>query len=559
MKALALLSALTGVWTAGAEAYYASPNGTGDCLSSATPGSITAAFTLAAKADGNELVLLDGTYDFSTLTPGATGNDGYYLKTASAITIRSLSGRRGDVTLDGKKAAGARAFKFVSTGAAMVRDVTFTGFGTFAGPQNGGAIYGTAETVVSNCVFRRNYGKSYGGAVYKCRVVDSLFDHNDLGACLGTNRFGESGAATADTECHGCWFVDNCYTNYNATLGGSACYRGSFYDCTFSNNVIGAGASKLGGTCFRPTVVSNCVFVGNGGWAPLGGAVYGADNYGTVCYDSVFVGNRAASAGALYSCVAYRCAFTNNAATKGMGGAGQKLLAFDCDFYRNCSTNSSVNKCSGGGAHCVGSATRCTYRGNWAYGNTGGGGVAFGVAMTNCLVTGNRLEKTYDGSPRYVGGLLDNCHLVNCTVVSNAVTLKESCVLVGVNTSKDYGANWAGSSELVNSIFVGNVAVSDTALGSVTNSIVTTLGAKAVDLGGVQVVSTPAEAGLVAWMPTDPDCGYLKRKSIAIDKGGDVGFTAADVDLRYKRRINGEKVDLGCYEYWALGLTLIIR
>ena len=560
MKFSLLAASLACAAVAFADTYYASPNGSGDadCSSADNAGSLPNAFA-RATADGDEVVLLSGTYDFSQWTPTTTGNDGYYFTSAKAIVIRSETGNREDVTLDGKKAAAARAFKL--TGAATVQDLTFVNFGTLAGPQKGGAAYlSSASAKVTNCLFRENYGKNEGGALYTAgRVDDTDFIRNGLGAYdkVAGLYFGDSGAATSGGgEYHGCLFADNCYTNYNSQMGGTTCYGGSYYDCVFSNNVMGAGHTAKGGTCWNPSVVSNCCFYGN---RPngVGGAVRG--DGATVCYDSVFVKNVAKGGGALYNCTAYHCFFTNNLADVGYGvnneylcgGAGAKVHAFDCDFYGNVSTN-MTSPCCGGGALTLGSATRCTFRNHYAWAYFGGGGVAYGTALTNCLVAGNSMgRRSGDGLNKYSGGLLDNCKVVNCTVVSNAVSTSPSCVIFGVNLSTSYGEAYTGSCEVVNSIAAGNVAGALTVNASFSNSVVTALAATAKDLGGNSIVTTPEEVGFVSTDVTHPYFAYLRKRSMAIDAGGDVGFTADDLDLKHEKRLNGTAVDQGCYEFWT--------
>ena len=52
---------------------------------------------------------------------------------------------------------------------------------------------------------------------------------------------------------------------------------------------------------------------------------------------------------------------------------------------------------------------------------------------------------------------------------------------------------------------------------------------------------------------------YLRVTSPARDAGMDVGWTSASVDLLGKKRVSGEKVDLGCYEYISAGFRLLMR
>lgn len=539
---------LGGCLVANATAYFAAPDGSeeADCSEPGKAGSLANAFARATN-DGDEVVLLDGTYDLTAFTPGATGKDVSFFTSAKAIVIRSQSGDRAKVTLDGGRVA-ARAFKL--TGAATVCGLTFENCGSLSGPDNGGAVYGTAAAVVSNCLFRGNYARMEGGGVYKCTVIDSVFEQNILGCNSSFGNFGTGGAAVSQSKCTACDFVDNIYTNWNSNCGGAAGYLGSYYDCVFSNNCRLAGHTRIGAACFRPSIVSNCTFFGNGGGAvSKGGAVHG-NGLATLCVDCLFVSNSAAYAGATYNCVVTNSVYRGNKATNAYGGDGESCHLYDCRLYDAYSFNNSSFP-MGGGSLYKGSATRCVIAG--AHMDQYGSGTAvWGTALTNCLVYGCYGEAAQQAS------VVETAIAVNCTIVSNRVRggsaafvgRAENCIIAGNvpmsagQTVYDVAKPFHSQSLSHDTAKTFGGALSHTIYGTVRNNDFD-------DLGGNQQVERVAAVGFVSLDPADEHFAYLRRKSIAIDAGGDSGFTADDLDLKRESRLNGEKVDDGCYEYWT--------
>ena len=52
---------------------------------------------------------------------------------------------------------------------------------------------------------------------------------------------------------------------------------------------------------------------------------------------------------------------------------------------------------------------------------------------------------------------------------------------------------------------------------------------------------------------------YLRASSPARNAGVDVGWAAEACDLRGKKRIYSNVVDLGCYEYQPVGFAIIVK
>ena len=439
----------------------------------------------------------------------------------------------------------------------------------------GGAIL--QPSYVSNCVFVANYCEDRGGAIghqgtdvyYKSVIVDSYFTNNTAYAIAGavydasvTNCtfFGSTshaaGAAVHYVKAHGCLFVDNVCSNTTHYSGGGAGANGEYYSCTFMRNksITTTGHNTRAGALLTPSLVSNCVFVGNSTvWH--GGAVYG-DSGTTRILDSYFTNNVATYAGgAVHSATVSNCVISGSILTSGENGSGAySVRAYDTLFIGNVLTNGSNT--ASGGAQALGSAVNCVYRDNLDYSHVAraSAGACFNVAMTNCLVVGNVCSNA-GASATYAGSAVwaVSAPCVNCTIASNFC----------------YAASKIGAAagKFVNCIIVGNVPCDvynhgNSGTANLSNCVFGTVGANCtiVTNGCRQVASVKS----LKFASDDPDAANayrLTRRSPARDFGLDVGMTAEDRDLDGLPRVYGKAIDAGCYEcnIPAPGLLLFCR
>ena len=438
----------------------------------------------------------------------------------------------------------------------------------------GGAIL--QPNYVSNCVFVSNYSADRGGAIghqgtdikYRSVIVDSFFTNNEakvsagaiLDATLTNCTFSGStshsaGAAVQSVKAYGCLFVDNVCSNTSHYSGGGAGANGEYYSCKFLRNksITTTGHNTRAGALLTPSLVSNCVFVGNSTvW--YGGAVYG-DSGTTRILDSYFTNNVATYAGgAVHSATVSNCVISGSILTSGENGSGAcSVRAYDTLFIGNVLTNGSNT--ASGGAQALGSAVNCVYRDNLDYSEVirASAGATFNVAMTNCLVVGNICKN--EGNAHYGGSTVwaVSAPCVNCTIASNfcyaaskigaAAGKFVNCIIVGNVPCDVYNHGNSGTANLSNCVF-GTIGANCTI---VTNDCRQVASVKAVKFTSID--------------PADANAFRLTRRSPARDFGLDVGMTAEDRDLDGLPRVYGKAIDAGCYEcnIPAPGLLLFCR
>ena len=328
--ALALMAAAA---TAGAATYYASPSGAADAACTADdPGTIQAAVNKAANGTsweaGDEVVLLPGTYDFSSASGAAlSGLSGNSCVTVAKkyLTIRSANGDPASAIIRGQGVTQIISEDLTATnwpascraiGANVpvrLEGVTITNFyatmdGTALASKNAN------ELRAQNCIIACNLGRN-GAAALRVAASDCLFLCN-------TNAAGPGGAMNAGSAI-GCTFR----LNYGAN-GGAVTGAGRIAGCLFEAN-----NGSNGGGIYNSRPILDCFFTNNIARGE-GGAVYGAQYPGSavhICSNCVFIGNTAASGGGAmrYESAAH-CTFIENKSTSGEGGA---LVTDDRTIY----------------------------------------------------------------------------------------------------------------------------------------------------------------------------------------------------------------------------------
>lgn len=307
-----------------------------------------------------------------------------------------------------------------------------------------------ATTVLSG--FTITGGSGYSGSGITCLASDLWMERCTV---AGNRTISSTGDGAGVYSSGGSLVLRGCVFRDNFTWGSGAGFLGedgdlTFVDCLFERN---EAENKGGGLCARNAIlrVERCTFRENEAFE--GAGMYAVPGDGSMCVDSLFVGNRANSKGFFEgsgggariggtgsSMVLHRCSFEGNSAPEGGGlchsGATDNrgnLVLTQCGFYDN--------RAEWGGAldarQSAFQATDCFFEGNVA-GSTGGGGAIHvrdgrgrgdpaptgqGAQLVRCRFSGNRAS----GSP---GGALYN---------DNSYTTLRNCLLVG-NTGFGGGA-----------------------------------------------------------------------------------------------------------------------
>ena len=241
------------------------------------------------------------------------------------------------------------------------------------------------------------------------------------------------------------------------------------------------------------------------------------------------------------------CSITNCATVNGnMNGGGVYLASGtvrDSLIANNVATSSGGYGKEGGGVHMTGGLLdRCIVRGNSAAYNKGkegsgyGGGIRqSGGTVRNCLVVDNYARSSGAGV-RITGGTLENC-----TIVRN-----------GLNSLAVPGLRVENKPTIRNTIVRGNITSSGTednvSLGTTpTQATLEAILTQGLDHSAV-ITSDPA------FVDPDADDWHILYGA-CVDAGVNQDWMATATDLDGLARINGQRVDIGCYEYVPNGLA----
>ena len=555
---LAAAFALAPLVGAYAATYYASPTGTNNASCTvADPGTIQTAVDKAVArttwTNGDEVLLLPGTYDFS----GSewSGKNAVDIKSRNYLAIRSSNGDRGSVCLVGAgpdAAFFARAFNAECL--AKIQDLTVS---NFFGNSAGVAAYSKTKDQLRlvNCIVAGNVGTN-AAIIYAATADGCLFAAN-------TNRNGTG-------VCYNTSLITNCTFIANAASVGGGASHSYAVDCLFSNNVAtsyaGAFDGNTSGGNSSQYTARRCTFVGNfaaGGGGAVAHAIVDACTFiGNSCpsnktggailasgaaTDCTFIGNFAGTGGALSGGTSTRCLFQDNAALA-ICGAIYAGHAYDCDFIGNSSGGS-------GGAVYVWNQTisGCLFSNNWAKTSAGAvQGSASGNLITNCLFVMN--SAATGGA---VGGY-SNRPIRNSVFIGNQA-LKASGYIVTASANNctfdgNQGVDRAATqTATVNCLFHANLPY-DIGGGTHKNALYGTTTGSPSFTAGIQTDDPRYNACL------DPKAPWFapRASSLARDAGMDRGYSADAVDLAGRLRLNGP-VDIGCYEYWNNDLATIFE
>lgn len=165
---------------------------------------------------------------------------------------------------------------------------------------------------------------------------------------------------------------------------------------------------------------------------------------------------------------------------------------------------------------------------------------------TNCLFAGNQsiaIDKDSVASSTFYGA----ADFVNCTIVSNVTG--EAAVLF--NKAKSAECN------LLNTIISGNTTDGTYEAGYVPSATYSMF----PEAGGAPA-SSKNVTGPAEFRERDSVPYYLRRQSPGANAGDASIWSAADVDLRGKPRTHavngGQAVDMGCYQWYSLGMMILL-
>ena len=408
-------------------------------------------------------------------------------------------------------------------------------------PTNGLAsgVANSGSLKIQDCVFRHcdNGVLVLGGAIYNsggleidgCLIADCLpTDHRTIPYDYGGGIYSISNLTMNGCTITNCSATDGGGISSSSTAVISGCV---IEDCWVdgSDGSAGGGIANGGTMTLISCVISN----NNGAWD--GG---GINNNGTLTMDN--------------------CVLANNTGEDGGGIYNGGTVTF-----LNCLIRSNYcQQYGGGGIKNIGgvSLTGCTVSGNQCLSqisDIGGGGIENwgGLSMTNCTISGN-VALPWVTSPTTHGGGIQNgpgyggpgtLVLVDCTVVSNVVTISNNVAGGGIHSS-------GGTVMLQNTIVANNTSsdffgvlnsqahnlIRNTNGCTVTNDATGNIYGVDPLLGPLQYNGGPNPVPTHALLPGSP----------AIDAGP--ANAAPFIDQRGNLRPYGPADDIGAFEFYPV-------
>lgn len=527
-----------------------------------------------------------GTYDLGgreTMT-APDGTKAYLVVTAANCVFKNAKSNgqlhwsardpANEVVIKGGTAA-RLVYCYGSGRGTQFQHVTFEG-GNAGTDGNGGVIAfsGIGKGSATNCVFR-GASAANGGATYGLTATDCLFTNNTASA--------NGGGAVG--------FAAEGLTN-------------AFVNCVFADNRAANGGGLYCQNYFQS--VKGCVFTNNAATAN-GGGLYVAAKI-DVLTATIFDGNRAGEGGALYAnaglASATGCTFSNGVSDGQVGGVYLKSYggAFNgCLFESNTNKTATVD---GSHVNNAQSAMDCIFRG-WGDLRV----QRFSRCTFDRCVYFAGEGSAEDGLITFVSwreaGTIENCLFAGCSTSvliynkSNKTVPIVNCTFAD-NTLRHWGkhdgflffahradAGMPSTNVIVNSIFSGNRVATESSAASgesvpcdfmanattykvesspclnlVSNAVYVTYDAVYSKNNPTQFSKfrKVADVGFVGMSDPALPPYALRKGSRAINRGLNAGWTAEDTDLSGNSRVQGQAVDLGCYESpFDWGLVLVVR
>ena len=447
-----------------------------------------------------------------------------------------------------------------------IRGITFTNFVCKTAIVDIGEGYSGYATnfVVESCVFEGNFGPGWavrGGTVKDCTfrgntnaTEASLVERSNVSGCLFEDNVGVKGVAARDCHCSNTVFRANVASAEGGVLLINQAQTYAVDDCLFESNKALRGGVAVNTYNNRIANFRNCRFIGNSATDSHGVAkVEGGFSF----YDCSFVGNSAATNSGIGRAEVFaNCVFTNNYAGVDYGvipNLGAPVIS-NCVFYGNgAGRNYGVGYLLNGvisnavfvnNFALTNSTVYCAFRYAKIYnsvfmGNVSTNTLAF-ANLYNSLVVSNRCE---DGS-YLLDGIPNNCTIVHNNGIphGNIGASVDNSIFV---ENEPYDIDRGAYARSFNNVIYGTV---NGTYSPMTNC-------KQVD--GAEAVGF--------WWKDDGKQPFwgIGKNSIARDAGDSEKVPAGlEFDLAGRGRINGDAVDVGCYEWWkpeSLGFMMMLR
>lgn len=284
-----------------ARQYFVAPTG-GDDSGEGTSDNPFATLTKAAdmvRAAGDEIILKDGTYLITEP----------FRLSVSNVVVRSESGNRASVTLDGQ----GRSSWALLTRYDVIRDITLVHSSGYLGADSTYGLYLASGSMVSNCVICDSVAVTDGArtasgaavmALSGSRVVDSVIENCVASNSSTTVKNVHGGGVSLDaSSMEGC-LVRNC--------------RAYGYAGNGTTTVAGGGVYAGKGSVIKGSVISNCV----ANIRVTTGTQYGSSGGG------VYLNASSIADSLVVDCVA-------EAQGGGLAAEGAKVSVERCTFERN--------------------------------------------------------------------------------------------------------------------------------------------------------------------------------------------------------------------------------
>lgn len=322
---------------------------------------------------------------------------------------------------------------------------------------------------------------------------------------------------------------------------GGGIYMG--LGCELRNCIISENIAQLnGGGAYIPytSTLTNCLFTHNQTTATNsgGGAVY-IDNCQyllTVASGCHFIEN---------SCAATATVNTTKRYGGGAVSSGNNVAFERCTFRGNTCTNP-------GGAAYVGNSNNFTNSFFYGNGATAGGAI-FGNSAAS-LLTSNSLFSNNEASSN--GGCISisgsSCRSVNCTFVNNAAPTN-TVINAGAGFTLFNSILWNNGDDADN-LLSSNIVCKNTAVEGTLVSGTDNLNVSTSAIAFTEPCSTTGRPSSdEEWVAVLAADYTLYGSSVCKDAGSTAtislsGYQFPEFDLNRNPRINGEMIDLGCYE-----------
>ena len=541
------------------------------------------------------------------------------LRLASYITVSGITVSNGVNTVDGTKCPAA-GIRFANTSGSEDYEIIVSNCvvtcctNVFPDGMHGAAVDILGHNLLVDSVVRNNSSLHANGAgviivnrtdvkgppkMLRCRIEGNSSAKAGGGVYISANNNADTGKSGGRTmvEIEDCEIIGNTSVNIGAGVYMPGYHETKMTRCRIANNKVVTSGVNGGGLRFEKGSVTmvDCVVEGN-----EAGAGAGVDIVPTakspdpaiatlVCTKTIFRGNEANAAGGAVRIYQYGRAFfddckfegnktTETTASEQTGGGGVWLSHQGSDAnmpYGYCSVSNCVfgGNISGTRAGGLGGTWNTNFCGvvvNTILTNNQsrfqGGGLCIRESkanpnpaiIRNCLFAFN--ETTYDGtqSDSNGGGVLlvtkSNIIMENCTIVSNNIRNTGNYKSGGIHQ------RWGGT--LKNCIVAFNTKCGQPEDTAYWNNDSTA--ANYINCCSDRAITKFTEAnGCVAADPKFVDAAHgdfaLQMSSPCVDKGANDGWMTTAKDLVGHKRIIGDFVDIGCYEYKPIpGMMLML-